>query len=234
MAKVLSDSQRRAAAAISSVVQAWTRNMGDSRPLIAIAMRESALHPEAAGDISNGTAAAAFERSQPKWVAAGNPWANDPSRWGASMGLYQMMPAYHLQRWSSSADPHVLFDPYVATVVAARLVNAAKQAGAQNWVDVRMFWAFGPKGLDIAKDDERYTSRLESETARMKSLGFPASLSTTSLKLAGLDAFGVGPQAGQEDVVAALRGGATTETPRKDSVGGVLAAILAATLMIKG
>lgn len=142
--------------AIISTVAAW--GAGDPSALIRIAERESRLRPSVVGDVEK--AGDAYDRVRDQLVQMGNPWATDRERWAGSFGLYQLMAPYAARLWSPKADPHVLFDPRVATVVAARLWNRAVRAGATDFVRVRLFWA-NPNWVNIPSDDDRYLSRLD-------------------------------------------------------------------------
>lgn len=167
--------------------------------LIRIAERESRLHADAVGDKKIG--ASVWEGQQDRLRADGNPWADRPDRWVGSTGLYQLMSPYYLRLWDPKADPHVLFDPYVATVTAARLWNRAVQAGAKNFVEVRLFWGYGPSGLQYGPDSEPYKKRMQSKWSVVDGrLNPPVSMYDYS-------AFGTGPQAGQEQRIADVRGG---------------------------
>lgn len=174
------------AQAIAATVAAW--GGGDPAALIRIAERESRLTPTARGDAT--AAPKAYERERDVLRAAGNPWADDPSRWSHSFGLYQMMPAYHARKWSPLADPHVLFDPRIATVVAGRLWNRAIKAGADDFVRVRLFWA-NPSWVNIPSDDPRYQDRLDKWSIVNGQLNPP-------VRYFDYSSFGTGPQEGQE------------------------------------
>ena len=211
-------------ATILATVSAWTGGHGNPGPLLSIAARESGFDPDARGDTGeNGAAAKAWGREKPKFH--GSTWADDDGRWQASLGLYQLMPANYLPIWDRMADPFVLLDPRVATVVAARALNRARRFGAFTVLDARMIWAFGPHGVLIAHNDTRYISRLASERARMRKLGLDPALATASLDSLGLDAFGTGPQEGQEGRVESI-GGAVQ--PQKSGSPTLALAVLAA------
>jgi hypothetical protein len=191
---------------IRKTVAVWTDGRGNADPLISIAWRESRLTPSAAGDIKNGTAAIAWRRNKAKFVAAKNPWANEDKLWEQSIGLYQLMPANMIDKWHMQADPRILFDPIVATVVAARLWNKTIAMGAKTPVDVRMVWAYGPKGLDFDHASPQYMQRVESEREKWRELGLsgdPARVSAQSFNLAS---FGAWPQKNQNSIVAQIRG----------------------------
>lgn len=180
--------------AIAATVASW----GGRNPaaLIRIAERESRLTPTARGDAAY--APAAYERVRDDLRKMGNPWADDPSRWSHSFGLYQMMPAYYARLWSPTADPHVLFDPRIATVVAARLWNRALQKGATDFVRVRLFWA-NPSWVNIPSDDSRYQDRLDKWSIVDGQLNPP-------VRYFDYSAFGTGPQQGQESRLPADSG----------------------------
>lgn len=131
----------------------------DPAALIRIAERESRLVPTAIGDKT--IAFSVYEEQRDALRKMGNPWADVPSRWEGSFGLYQLMAPYMARIWDPKGDPMLLFRPDVATVVAGRLWNRAVALGAKNFVDVRMVWAYGGKrGLEFPKDSEEYQRRL--------------------------------------------------------------------------
>lgn len=171
--------------AIAATVAAW--GGGDPSALIRIAERESRLVPTARGD--KDAAPRAYDRVRNDLVAAGNAWANTPGRWSHSFGLYQLMPAYYARLWDPKADPHVLFDPRVATVVAGRLWNRAVRAGATDFVRVRLFWA-NPSWVNIPSDDPRYMERLDRWSIVDGQMN-------PRVDRFDYRAFGVGPQSGQ-------------------------------------
>lgn len=183
--------------AIEATVAAW--GAGNPAALIRIAERESRLIPTARGDAND--APIAYEGQRDKLRAMGNPWADDPSRWSHSFGLYQLMPAYQARKWTPKADPHVLFDPRIATVVAARLWNKGIAAGADDFVRMRLWWA-NPNLVGIPSSDERYQSRLDKWSIVDGQLNPPTSYYDYS-------AFGTGPQPGQESRLP----GAAAELP---------------------
>lgn len=113
--------------------------------LIRIAERESGLTPTAVGD--REIARKVWLRDQEKIRAEGNPWWADGERWAGSFGLYQLMAPYMVRYWDPRADPYVLFDPVVSTIVAMRLANRAWELGARDFVSARIIWAYGPDGL---------------------------------------------------------------------------------------
>lgn len=142
---------------IASTVAAFCGSEANPDALITIANRESRLTPTAVGDRERG--AKAYEREHAELVAMGNPYANDPGRWAGSFGLYQLMPAYYARLWDPKADPGVLFDPRIATVVAGRLWNRAVAKGATNFVEVRLVWAGG--SIFARPGDPEYDKRLD-------------------------------------------------------------------------
>lgn len=183
--------------AIASTVHAW----GGQNPaaLMRIAERESAFVPTAVGDIQPATEA--YERVWQDLVKMGNPWAQDTERWYGSYGLYQLMAPYYARIWHPQADPHVLFDPHIATAVAARIWNRAVAKGAKDFMDVRMFWA-NPKFLGKGPGDPFYDSRLDSKFTVVEGIRNPP------VNRYDYQAFGTGPQPDQEQKLAAARGGA--------------------------
>lgn len=218
-------SNQQIIATIVATVAAWTGGRGNPGPLLSIAARESAFNPDARGDTgANGAAARAWERERPKFALS--PWENDNARWQASLGLFQLMPANYLPIWDRMADPWVLLDPVIATVVAARALNRAQRFGADTVLDARMIWAFGPRGVLIPHNDARYISRLASERARLRKLNLDPALATAPLSSLGLEEFGQGPQEGQDERAASIRG--VSETPRDPVSPAILIAAIAA------
>lgn len=187
--------------AIHETVRRWSPG-GDPRVLETIAFRESRWNHRAEGDRT--IAPAVFKRTQAAWIRRGNPWAHEPRYWGASRGLFQAMVPYALVRWDEKAHPWSFFSPIVATAHAARLWNSAIRRGAQNMIDVRMVWAYGPKGLKIPRTDERYQKRLRSTVKRLQSLGHPPTLATRPASASKLDGFGTAKQPGQDHKVAEI------------------------------
>lgn len=179
---------------ISAVVQAFC-GPTDPSALIRIAQRESALTPDAWGDKKYGPGV--YQKKRDDLIASGNPWADDPSRWGGSFGLYQMMPAYFLRLWNPKSDPFVLFDPRIATVCAGRLWNRAVQAGARDFVEVRIFWAFG--SLQHRQGSAEYNKRLDKWSEVDGVMNPPVSHFDYS-------GFGTGPQADQIERLNAIGG----------------------------
>jgi hypothetical protein len=183
--------------AIAATVAAW----GDGNPaaLIRIAERESRLTPTAKGDA--GSAPESYEREQDALRKMGNPWANDASKWDHSIGLYQMMPANHARLWDPRADPDVLFDPRIATVVAARLWNRGVARGADDFVRMRLWWG-APKYLNVPSSDEQYQKRLNKWS-------IVEGVLNPRTDYFDYSAFGTGPQEGQQ----ARLPGAAVELP---------------------
>jgi hypothetical protein len=222
------DAQQKAVMSqIADVVSRWTGGQGDPRPLISIAVRESALRPRAAGDFE--VARESWEKKRPEYEAAGNPHVGETAMWEASRGLYGLMAPYNVWRWSWTASPAVLHDVEISTVIAARLLNRARKMGAKTVLDARMLWAYGPDGLDISHDDPRYTSRLELERKRMQKLGYPESLATAPIAGLRLDAFGTMEQPDQNAKLAD-RQGSDTVSPTRPVAGGVGLALVLAVL----
>jgi len=160
----------------------------DPSALFSIAKRESAFTPGAIGDTS--IAPGVYERLRGQLRDMGNPWADTPERWGGSFGLYQLMAPYFARLWHPRADPYDLFDPRKATVAAGRLWNKAIELGATNPVEVRLVWAYGPKGLKYGPGTTQYDSRLKTERNRFASLGYPADYATRDAKSFGYSGFG--------------------------------------------
>lgn len=200
---------QEAIAAITKAIDLFSPG-ADPAGLVSIAKRESAGNPNAIGDET--IAPGVYERLRDELREMGNPWADDPSRWGGSFGLFQLMAPYFARLWHPKADPHELFDPLKATVVAGRLWNRAVRLGAKDPVEVRLVWAFGPKGLQHRPGSPEYDDRLASERKRFASLGYPADYATRSAASFGYQGFGTEPDDSQ---FAKLGGG---ETPGKRSV----------------
>jgi hypothetical protein len=197
-------------ATIRRTVDTWTGGKGNADPLVAIAHRESGFNAEAKGDLKR--AKAAWQRNKPKFVKWENPYTGDDALWVLSGGLYGLMPANMMQSWDPKADPRLIFDPVISTVLAARLWNRALDLGAKTAVDVRMVWAFGPKGLDIPKTAAQYRSRVDLERARWKKLGLAGDPARDSAEMFGLEAFGTSQQDMQFDLAQKVRGGPIAPT----------------------
>jgi Transglycosylase SLT domain len=208
----LADTKQLAEQAIRETVANW--GAGDPAALVRIAQRESGLNPYAVGD--KGIGGKAFAKRQDFFRREGNPFADDAPRWDGSFGLYQMMPAYFLPLWDAKADPYSLFDPFVATVVAGRLWNKATRAGADSFVRVRLFWA-NPSLVDSPADSEAYQKRLDKWSTVAGRLNPPASAFDYS-------AFGIGPQAGQDELIEQARAavGGRSSIPTLPTVPPVL------------
>jgi len=176
---------------------------GDGRFLRAIAGRESGLNhairhllaPDANGSIK------AWRRNAR--LFAGNPWYDDLSLWDHGKGLFAMMPAYHLQRWDPLAHPDVLFNPYVASVAAARLTASAMRNGAEVWADVDQAWATGSPRRTAS-----WGPRRERMQKRLRSLGYPADLTDVRPEPGE---WGLGPQPDQLDVLWWVAGDAVDD-----------------------
>lgn len=170
--------------------------------LLSTAKRESAFQADAARINKDGEGEV-FLRDREKLKAAGSPYTGDEyfDDWAGSFGLFQLMAPYEVQRWRPDAHPRVLFNPVISTILAMRKVNRILNLGANNAVDIRMVWAFGPKGLDIAQDDDRYVQRVASETKRWSDLGLSGSPLDPVRKFANV---GTGPNAEQESQLVRL------------------------------
>jgi hypothetical protein len=178
--------------AIDATISAW--GAGNPAALRMIAFRESRFNPYARGDLDS--APLAYERVKDDLIKMRNPWARDAERWDASLGLYQTMPAYYARLWHPQADPQVLLDPRIATVVAGRIWNKAVLAGADDFVRVRLYWA-NPRLMKIDSDHPEYQKRLDR---------FSIVDGQLNPRVSQFDyrSFGTGPQAGQD---ARLPGG---------------------------
>ena len=202
--------------AIRTTVAVVTESTGDPSPLISIAKRESNFHHLAVGDVR--IASRVFERDREKIKAKGSPWADSPDLWAGSFGLFQMMAPYETQWWRVDAPPWILKHPVVATILAMRKWNRIIALGAKNPVDVRMVWAYGPDGLAIPKNDERYQSRVKSERQRWASLGLsgdPATMPATKYLGAGMGGETSTQEADLHEICRRL-GISPTEVPPED------------------
>lgn len=163
----------------------------DPSALLSIAKRESAFNPTAMGDS------------------------------GTSYGLYQLKPQYMLKLWNSSASPTILLDPRVATVIAMRLWNRAVRLGASNPIEVRLVWAFGPKGLQHKPGSEQYEKRRATERARFASLGYPAGWAERSVVTFGYGPAGTDPTSSQDAQLSSLLGNSSGSqmTEQASSIG---------------
>lgn len=187
------------AKAIRETCRRWAPG-SDPRGLLAFAWRESNWNHMAAGDQAAASRAFSKHKGQ-RWVQA-NPWVGDPSLWGASRGLFQMMPVFHLQRWDPSANPLALHHPVIATIAAGRLWNRAVQMGAKNLIDVRIVWGYGQ--LKHRKGSPQWDQRLISTRKRLILLGYPADLAEQPISAWKMSAFARGPQPGQADQMALI------------------------------
>lgn len=190
--------------AVAETIRSWTYGAGNPDAFFSIADRETGgtWHHWARGDLD--IAPGVFERDREDIRAKGNPWTDDASLWDGSYGLFQLMAPYYTQIWSADAHPWVLHHPVSSTVVAARLWNRAIAKGAVTPIDVRMVWAYGPKGLNISHDDARYVQRVNSERERWQKLGIPGDPAEVDARSFGLAAFGTGPQADQNQRLAGI------------------------------
>lgn len=188
---------------ITATLSAWGAGM-EPGPLMAIAHRESGFNERAIGDQNFAPKVYAAQRD--RLVRDGNAWADVPDRWGGSFGLFQLMAPYHARKWSEFADPYCLFDPYIATVAAARLWNRAVQLGAKTPIDVQMVWAYGGKGLEFDHDSPEYQQRAASQRRHLRAAGYPESMATQDARSFGYSAFGLGAQLGQGEKLEIAKG----------------------------
>lgn len=187
------DTRRDNAAVVLTVIEA---RGGDGRVLRAIAGRESGLNhaiehrlpADAKGSIR------AWRRNQR--LFADNPHYEQMGLWDHGKGLFGMMPAYHLQRWDPTAHPDVLLNPWVASVVASRLVRSCMRSGARTWADVDQCWATGRPRRTVSWEPRR-----QRMIRRLQRLGYPPGL--VDVKPEPGD-WGRGPQPGQMDALWAL------------------------------
>lgn len=170
--------------------------------LLSTADRESKFHADAIRFDKDGEGKV-FLRDREKMQANGSPYTADKyyDDWAVSSGLYQLMAPYEVQRWRADAHPKVLLNPIISTILAMRKVNRIIGLGAKDAMDIRMVWAFGPKGLNIEHDDKRYTDRVALEEKRWANLGLPGSPFDPVRKFAGV---GTGPTSEQASQLARL------------------------------
>lgn len=179
----------RARSAIIATVQRYAPGANPAA-LIRIAERESGLNPQAIGD--EAIAARVYEKQRERIRKDGNPWADDPSRWGGSFGLFQLMAPYMFRIWNPKADPYDLFKPEVATITAARLWNRAVKAGARDFAQVRLYWGYGPRGLEYGPGSKEYDERAANKWSLVEGIQNPP------VSRYNYSAFGTGPgDAGQ-------------------------------------
>lgn len=184
---------------------------GDGRFLQHIARRESDfnatvrhMHPaDRQGSLN------AWHRNRARLFSQ-NPYIEDITLWDHGKGMFSYMPAYHLQRWDPTAHPDVLFDPFVASVVAARLTNRGKKLGAKTWADIDQMWATGKP-----KRTKSWGPRRERARTRLAALGLPPDLVDQAPNAGD---WGTGPQPGQLAVLDQLRRkfGVGSVTPQHD------------------
>lgn len=176
----------------------WFSPGGDWRGLHAIAARESALNHYAAARSPldrQGARRAWDKRMKAKLAEHGNPYLGpeyqheEQGGWFNSHGLFQLMAPYHVPKWSWTAPPSILLNPVISTVIAARLWNRGRRAGAKNLCELRSFWKYGRMGAD--PDPE---SRCRNTMDRLRRLGYSPSLALQPLSSFGLDGFGTDPQ----------------------------------------
>lgn len=142
----------------------------DPRAFKAMAMRESSFRPSVRhkmkGDVTHALTAYFYaahlygwdvfwpwkqrrsgDMSSMKLIPLGdgprNQHYGEPERWTTSgLGPFGLNPAYHLAKWDALAEPEVLCDPEVATIVAVRIARrAVDRFGAKSWVEVNAVFA---------------------------------------------------------------------------------------------
>lgn len=178
----------------------WFSPGGDWRWMHVFADRESGLNHRAIAQHPADAAGArkAWQRNGPKFVEHGNPYVDQLHEglggWYNSYGLFQFMAPNHVMRWSWTASPWVLAHPVIATVIAGRLFNRAAQLGAEDLCDVHQLWATGS-----VKHTDDYAKRCEATKERLRKLGYSPNLATQPLARWGMQGFGSGPAAGQND-----------------------------------
>lgn len=190
-----SDTKSDNAAIILEVIGA---RGGDGRFLHAIARRESGLDNEIEHRLPADAKGSliAWQRNRERY--ADNPWYDQIELWDHGKGLFGMMTANHLHRWDPRAHPDVLFNPWVASVAAARLVRGCMRGGAQTWADVDQCWSTGRSGRTAS-----WGPRRERMQARLKKLGYPPGLVDERPQPGD---WGTGPQHDQLDVLWDLAG----------------------------
>lgn len=188
---------------------------GDGRVLHAIAARESALNHAIRHELPADREGSikSWKRNAERY--ASNPYYADEKLWDHGKGLFAMMPSNHLFRWDPKAHPDVLFNPYVASVVASRLARACMQRGAQTWSDVNQCWATGSPERTASWD-----ARRERLIARLRKMGYPAELADAVPRPGD---WGMGPQPDQMQAIWALAGEqpsvVSDDHPRPDDRG---------------
>lgn len=105
-----------------------------------------------------------------------NPYYPSHERWMHGLGLLGQIPGWHLAKWDPMAEPEVLCDPVVATIVAIRIARQAQSHyGATSYIAINAVYAgrtqkvqLGDKTVARAKLDE---SKDRLFAARAKSVG---------------------------------------------------------------
>jgi hypothetical protein len=201
------------------------------RPLWSIAKRESAADYLAEHKLKADREGSlrALKRNRDR-LFAGNPFLDQIDLWDRGRGPFGMMPANHLHRWDAKASPMVLHDPWIASVIALRLVERHKRSGAQTWAQVNEGWASGKVSNTSAGAQDRaqrFRARLERD-----GWGHLADAEPRT------GTWGVGPQPDQASRLAAIAARCTGEQvtepvdptvpPLTPSAGGTGTAVLAA------
>lgn len=199
---VVDNATKRANAQI--ILDVLAAKGGDGRFLRAIAGRESGLnhvirhlHPA-----DRGGSVTAWRRNRRRF--ANNPHYYEEEAWDHGKGLFGMMPGYHLHRWDPNAHPDILFNPYVASVAAARLAAGCMRSGAKTWADVDQCWATGSPRRGSGWEARRQRMR-----NRLRRIGYPEDLVDQRPQPGG---WGRGPQDDQLEILWSLSG----ETPSED------------------
>lgn len=137
------------------------------RPLWSIAKRESGADPnvEHLLQADRRGSLKALERNRDR-LFSGNPHLDQIELWDRGRGPFGMMPANHLHRWDPKASPMVLHDPWIASVIALRLVERMRRSGASTWLEVNEGWASGQplrKSAGATDRAARFRKRLEAD-----------------------------------------------------------------------
>jgi hypothetical protein len=153
--------------AIASLIAAEALAQGvDPRVALAFADAESALHPDAQGDLdwpyrSNGALYQKHVLGNPS--LSRNPYRGDPSIWH-SYGLFQLLAPYHVLELE---HPAVLLDPHINAQRGVRAVRTAlERSGGELYQARRRYAGCGPgSGCEqnaalVARIDARWAQAL--------------------------------------------------------------------------
>lgn len=134
-----------------------------------------------------------------------NPYFASHERWMHGLGLLGQIPGWHLSKWDPLAEPEVLCDPVVATIVAIRIARQAQSHyGANTYVAINAVYAGRTQKVQLS--DGKTVARAKFHEGRDQ-------LFVARAKAVGLDAFarpklgtvlGTGPVEEQEEVRARI------------------------------